>query len=58
MQQMKIIISESCFAFLNKYHIQDTIMWKKKKPKPEPPPTQEPDSRAKYQSAAILDNQT
>lgn len=26
MQKLKIIGSESCFAFLNKYHIQNTII--------------------------------
>lgn len=31
MQRLKITLSESCFAFLNKYHIQDTIIKKQNK---------------------------
>lgn len=60
MQKLKIILSESCFAFLNKYHIQDTIT--KKKPKKQnhhqPKNIFQLDNRAKYQSASILDNQS
>lgn len=47
MQQLKIIGSESCFAFLNKYHIQDTIIKNKQNHHHHPKNIFQPESSAK-----------